>query len=777
LSIEGLLPGIRELAPGLHGQYQIAMHQESAMALRSELMPLSPSEKRWLPWFGKTGKFAMGWSCWLNRPMYPVIEQTFEGIAETRVKLLHAWAQEHWDHLAELATAVTRGFERVPLGLLTDKLAQARDFSELFVVDLKGMVRASTLVGRAGSQLLQTRALSEGLKKPFLHGPYIDPVTLQAGPSSSRFHDEVTLMFYQPLVRDGVTLGCLCGRVPNDVIGDLIQREAGHIYTESGDNYLFMVKSQFDPAIQPGTALSRSRFEDDAFTLGENLKSGVSTPWKTVRIQRHTELELRFTDPATQELHPGVRETIRAGSNLFVTYPGYSDYRHVPVVGKGVTFQLQGSPDRWGMMCEADLEEVYRRRSLSYGLMKPYLAIGVAVLACNVVVRDFTQAEPATCDAVLALTMLMAAILFNAVGPKRLAARLIDMTDVIRNIAEGERNLRQRLDASRMVNDETGDLSRWINSFIDNLDAVVGQVVQAANSVGKTNETMLGRSLEASQTSSEVATAVSGMMDIVDGQMRNIEQASLTAEQMKTAMEEVVSRAREQFQAVRVGTQSIRNVVERSASSVQLLDSKMSQIGNIIGLISDITNQTNLLALNAAIEAARAGEQGRGFAVVADEVRTLAQRTSRAADDIRQMVEGLQGETRNAVSFMENGVEDVDKSLRFAEDASTENVHLHEAVDTMFNVIQQLSVSSRNYGRTIHQVDRASGEMGQTVTVLQHSAETVRVNANKLQKLVGQFEVTCLANARGPLPQPYTQGTLVNSPAGIAAPRPRARAL
>lgn len=112
---------------------------------------------------------------------------------------------------------------------------------------------------------------------------------------------------------------------------------------------------------------------------------------------------------------------------------------------------------------------------------------------------------------------------------------------------------------------------------------------------------------------------------------------------MKLAMDEVVSRAREQFLAVQAGTQSIRDVVQRSSESVQRLDSRMAQISNITGLISDITNQTNLLALNAAIEAARAGEHGRGFAVVADEVRTLASRTSKAAEDIRHMVEGLQG--------------------------------------------------------------------------------------------------------------------------------------
>nr|WP_319528397.1 methyl-accepting chemotaxis protein [Pseudomonas laurentiana] len=718
------------------------------MSLSSNSMQLSSAEKRWLPWFGKTGKLAMNWSCRLNRSAYPVIEQTFEAIAETRVKLLQNWAREQWEHLAELAATLSRDGTQPGPGPLQEKLAQAEDFSELFVVDPQGVVIASTWNGHAGRSPCNAKALAAGLQTAFLHGPYSDPLTLQIGPSSSRFHDEVTLMFYQPLKVDGKVLGCLCGRVPNDVLGDLIQREAGHIFAESGDNYLFMVQSRFDPAVQPGVALSRSRFEDGTFTHGENLKSGVHTPWKTVQVQRHTELELRFTDPSTQELHPGVRETIRTGANLFVTYPGYSDYRHIPVVGKGVTFQLPGSPDRWGMMCEADLEEVYRRRSLSYGLMKPYLATMAGLFGCNYLVQHYSGLAQGVIDLCEMSSMLVAALLFRSLGPRRLAARLTEMTGVIRTIAEGEGNLRQRLDTSRMANDETGDMGRWINSFIDHLDAVVGQVIKASHSVGKTNQLMLGRSQAASLTSEEVAQAVHSMMIIVEDQLGEIQQASASAEQMKQAMDEVVTRAREQFLEVQAGTQSIRNVVERSSSSVQLLDSRMGEIGTITGLISDITNQTNLLALNAAIEAARAGEHGRGFAVVADEVRTLASRTSKAADDIRLMVEGLQRETQQAVGFMEDGVKDVDNSLRLAEEASSENVQLHQAVENMFAIIQQLNQRSLDYGKTIKQVDQSSAEMRQTVTVLQTSAETVRLDANKLQKLVGLFEVSSNARQR-----------------------------
>src|SRR5690606_9523934 len=126
--------------------------------------------------------------------------------------------------------------------------------------------------GHLGATDLNPAAVEAGMRQPFLHGPYSDPVTRLLGPRSSKFHDAITLMFYQPIVQHGKTLGCLCGRIPNDAISDILQREDGHVFRDSGDNYLFMAQSIFDSRIAPGTALSRSRFEDSTFSLGDNLK-------------------------------------------------------------------------------------------------------------------------------------------------------------------------------------------------------------------------------------------------------------------------------------------------------------------------------------------------------------------------------------------------------------------------------------------------------------------------------------------------------------------------
>ncbi|MFW9606793.1 MAG: methyl-accepting chemotaxis protein [Pseudomonas sp.] len=703
--------------------------------LKSSTMPLSGAERRWLPWLGRTGKVAMRWSCWLNRKSYPVVEQIFEGIAHTRVNILRNWAQTQWTWLADIAENISQDFNRVTSKMLAEKLKQSANTTELFVVSTTGQLLASSWAHHDIDRKLNPRALRAGLKAPFLHGPYVDTLTLTVGPSSSRFHDEVTLMFYQPIYAAGNLLGCLCARVPNDVLGDLIQREAGHVYTESGDNYLFMVESRFDTSIYPGTALSRSRFEDDTFSHGDNLKNGIRTRWGTVQINRHTELELRFVDPATRELHPGVRETIRNGSNLFVTYPGYSDYRHIPVVGKGVTFQLPGSPDRWGMMCEADLEEVYRRRSLTYSLMSAFTFVMGLWLGSGILLEHYSGLPLLERNLAHLALLVVSSLLFLFLGPRRLSRRLRAMTSVIRELAEGEGDLSQRLDTKRMARDETGDMVCWINSFIDNLDNVVGDVIRASHAVGRTNAQMLDHNNSACHTSSDMVDAMGAMLRMVEEQLEEIRQASQTAGTMKQAMDTVIGSARE-------STQTIRNVVDRSANSVQGLDSRMGQIGKIVSLISDVTVQTNLLALNAAIEAARAGQHGRGFAVVAGEIRTLASRTAAAAEEIRHVVEGLQAETRAAVAFMNDGVASVDASLREADQGSSANARLQASVEQVFSLMTHLAHRSEQYAHNVRKVDESAHETQHILYQLQGSSASVRHNTEKLQRLVGQFTVT-----------------------------------
>ena len=683
----------------------------------------------------------MGWSCWLNRNRYPVMEQAFESIANTRIKLLQQWVKRQWAQL-ESCRSQLQLLDDSYENILRKTWQSMSDCTELFVIDQQGKVINSTYNRRAGATDLNPRAVQTGLEKPFLHGPYSDAETLHIGKRSSAFHDQVTLMFYLPIELSDGKKGCLCARIPNDVLGDLIQREAGHIFTESGDNYLFMVKSIFDPQIKSGTALSRSRFEDNTFSHGENLKSGIHTDWGTVKIQQHTEFEIRFTDPATNELHPGVRETIRKGNNLFVTYPGYSDYRHIPVVGKGVTFSLQGSLDTWGMMCEADLEEVYRHRSLNFKLMRLYsLCVGGSFLI-NAALHEYTSFSNSVISAITLLSLFIGGSIFKARGPRKLSRRLGKMTEVIHTIAEGGGNLQQRLDTRKLANDETGDLGRWTNSFIDNLDHIVGEVIGAADEVMKNSDSLLKRNSEANQSSSHVSNSMEKMLELVHTQLQEISNASGTASDMKRIMEDVVQQARSQFESVRTGTQSIRDVVETSARTIHTLNNRTSEIGNMVSLISDITSQTNLLALNAAIEAARAGEHGRGFSVVAEEVRNLAGRTASVAQEIGEKIEAIRSESQTAAAYMETSVADVDRGLRLAEEASTDNSQLHHIVERMFDIIHHIDTNSQQHGHHVREVTSASHTMNKVVRALHTSSDRLKNTATKLHQLAGVFQVT-----------------------------------
>ncbi|MCG9076410.1 methyl-accepting chemotaxis protein [Laribacter hongkongensis] len=707
---------------------------------RSATMSLTDQERHWLPWLGRNGKLSLRWACLLNRHRTHALEQVFAGIAQTRVALLTQWTHEQWAHLDALAERLAMQWPDIERTTLTQRRLLAADFSELFVIDAAGQLLASS-AGRSGASGLPAAAVARGLKERFLHGPYSDPQTEQLGPSTSRFHDGVTLMFYRPLTAaDGTPRGILCGRVPNDVLGDLIQREAGHIFHESGDNYLFMAQSHFDPSVAPGTALSRSRFEDRTFTGGDNLKDGVRTAFGTVRVHRHTEFELVFNDPATGHLHPGVRETIRCGSNLFVTYPGYADYRHIPVIGCGVTFRLPGSPDLWGMMCEADLEEVYRNRSLSYRLMKLYLATMLAGWAgSHLLTAAFGLGQTASALAGLGCH-LAGALVFLGLGSRKLAARMRQMIRMVRTIAEGGGDLTQRIDRDSRHPDEITTMAQWFNSFIDNLESIVRRVIHSSHEISATNRQVEASHHDTCATAHSVQGLIGDMMQALDRQRQEIDSAAGSAADMKTRMETVMQASQGQLANLRQRSQGIRHSVGEAAGTLETLSASTRNIGQVVSVIRDIADQTNLLALNAAIEAARAGEQGRGFAVVADEVRKLAERTAQATVEIRDMISQVQEQAHVAASRMGGGMQELDEGLRLAEEAASDQAD-HAVIEQLLAAIEGIATVSRQYDDTARRVGDAAHSIRATVEETGQSSALTLQASGRLQALVGQFRV------------------------------------
>jgi methyl-accepting chemotaxis protein len=192
----------------------------------------------------------------------------------------------------------------------------------------------------------------------------------------------------------------------------------------------------------------------------------------------------------------------------------------------------------------------------------------------------------------------------------------------------------------------------------------------------------------------------------------------------------------------------IAEQVRATAHSVEGLGARGDQIGEIIGTIEDIADQTNLLALNAAIEAARAGEQGRGFAVVADEVRALAERTTRATREIGEMIKAIQNETRSAVAAMEMGVKEVETGTGEAARSGEALQEILEQINNVVSQVNQIAVAAEQQtaitgeiSSNIHQITDVVSETARGAQESATAASQLASLAGTMQHLVDQFKL------------------------------------
>ncbi len=709
-------------------------------------------------WLGAREGLPLWWSYRLNRSTKYSVEEVFEGIARTRMMLLREWAEEQWFFLKHMAQEWTSlSTEELDTYLLRKK-QKNRYITELFIINDMYTIDHSTFAGHTGrsvnAKIEPAAAEAFRRQKPFLLGPYADPDTEVIGPRSSSFHDEVTLLFLQPVPN---TSQLIAARIPNDVLGDLIQREAGHIYPDSGDNYLFMAKSVFDSSVAPGTALSRSRFEDRTFTHGENLKDGIHTKhWGTVRIQRHTEFEIRFTDPATNELHPGVANTIQNSSNLFVEFPGYSDYRHIPVIGKGVTFQMPGSLDVWGMMCEGDLEEVYRTRSIGWRLIGQFmlfLFIGILLQQSLAMMPRI----PVWVDVMIGLGYgTGASAVFYRRSLLPIIERLRKMTDITREIAEGGGDLTSRLDSKLLFHDETGALGRWVNNLIDSQDELMAKVKAAALDVEETNQSLRGKASLAEQNSILVIDQMGEMLQAIQQQVRDVKQAMGQVDQISYTLAGLEQQSFDQIEHAQneVGgiNQKMDGIVRKVNDAMVMTDqfeSLSGSISSIVGTINEIAYQTNLLALNAAIEAARAGEYGKGFGVVALEIRKLADQTTSATKGISDTLDQIEYSSAQVRSAIDDSTQEVASGVEVVHSVQDVLVAMAQTSDSQPDVTEQMkeiignmAVINEQNAQTVEQVDGSAGKMAELIKEVRFDSEQSSLVVDTLQRAIDKFTLS-----------------------------------
>jgi len=323
------------------------------------------------------------------------------------------------------------------------------------------------------------------------------------------------------------------------------------------------------------------------------------------------------------------------------------------------------------------------------------------------------------------------------------------VSDSLKEIAQGDGDLTVRIDYAN--NDEVGDLVHWFNQFLNKLHGSITETINSIDSL--------------SQVSTQLATSSCTSKSRIQEQSQSIDQVSRSMNEMFETVRHIAdyasnasAEASSANREAETGTVVVEKTIEaihelaaevKTASKViDELDSHTSNVGVILDTIRGIADQTNLLALNAAIEAARAGEQGRGFAVVADEVRTLASRTQDSTQEIQQVLEELQRASRGAVEAMQRGMSKADMGVEQSSSASDSLTSISGKVEAINVVNEQIASATEEQAQTsklihgyIDETHAIATQVSQDTEVLDEITRAIEVATQQLRQATNQFSV------------------------------------
>ncbi|WP_267269800.1 methyl-accepting chemotaxis protein [Pseudomonas protegens] len=360
------------------------------------------------------------------------------------------------------------------------------------------------------------------------------------------------------------------------------------------------------------------------------------------------------------------------------------------------------------------------------------------------------DAAKASALAILIGGGLLAAVLAMLVAwslSSNLVGRIRQAVDVAKAIAAG------RLDSSISAtgHDEVSNLLQAFAAMQERLRTMISQIKQGADQLVSASQSISSASLQLSASAQEQSHSASSMAATVEELTVSINHVADNAGDAHALSSESGRQSEEGGSVIQDTLGSMRLIaetVQASATQIGELGQHAEQISSIVSVIKGIAEQTNLLALNAAIEAARAGEQGRGFAVVADEVRLLAQRTANSTQEITEMVGKIQLGTREAVSSMDVGVNQVKNGVELAQQAGEAIVNIRTSSGNVVRVVDQISLAlreqtaaSQDVARNVERIAQMSQQNSQAVEETTETARSLQQLAQNLEQQVNVFHL------------------------------------
>jgi len=302
-------------------------------------------------------------------------------------------------------------------------------------------------------------------------------------------------------------------------------------------------------------------------------------------------------------------------------------------------------------------------------------------------------------------------------------------------------NLTLRADISGR--DEVSDTARAFNTLLEHQQALIRHLTDTATQLASASEEMSAISAQVSRVAaaqgdqtSMVATAVHQMSVAVQEVARNAQSTASTATDANQEARQGSALVQSNLKAI----EGLSASVDKAGGVIDTLHSQSDEISKVLGVIQSIAEQTNLLALNAAIEAARAGEAGRGFAVVADEVRSLASNTQKATESIRGMIDALQGGARSAVSAMQQSREQAQNSVSHAREAGEVLGHIVHAIEGIADGNAQISTATEEQTAVANEISQNISSLNDSIGEVVNGAEQSSLASRDLAQLAAGLQ-------------------------------------